>query len=274
VSNTVSGNNITANNVYGVYLSGSSNNGLVGNSISSNVYGVHLSGCVSNTVSGNNITNNDDGIYLYRSSNNIFYCNNFIDNNRQVYIITPDYANFWDDGYPSGGNYWSDNNGVDLNHDGISDMAHIIDANNTDYYPLMGMFCSFNTSLGKHVNVVSNSTIEDFEYLESNSTIRMYVSGEEGFGFCRVSIPHALMNVSGISVIIDDGLTPVLYHNYTLYDNTTHRWIYFAYEQSTHEIDIIPEFPTLIILPLFMITTSIAIIVYLFRKNGFDIIKV
>ena len=273
-NNSLVGNNITANNNDGVYLSGSVNNTISGNNITANnVYGVHLSECVSNTISGNNITNNDNGICLYSSSNNIFYSNNFIDNNQQVYTVTPDYANFWDYGYPSGGNYWSDYNGVDLNHDGVGDVAYIIDANNTDHYPLIGMFSSFNTFLGHLVNVISNSTIEDFEYLESNSTIRMHVSGEEGIGFCRVSIPHVLMNVSDISVIIDDGSTPVLHPNYTLYDNGTHRWIYFAYEHSIHEIDIIPEFPTLIIPPLFMIITLITITVCLFGKNSFDIIK-
>jgi nitrous oxidase accessory protein NosD len=47
------------------------------------------------------------------------------------------YTNSWDDGYPSGGNYWSDYNGTDANHDGIGDTSHVLDANNTDHYPLM-----------------------------------------------------------------------------------------------------------------------------------------
>jgi len=223
----------------------------------------------NNAISGNNIAaNNYYGVRLYRSSKNIFYHNNFRSDNQQIYMSSPDYANFWDDGYPSGGNYWtyrSNYTGVDLDHDGIDDSPHLIDANNTDNYPLMGMFSSYNTSTGYHVNVISNSTIDDFEYFESNSTIKMYVSGEEGFGFCRVSIPHIVMNVSSILVIIDDGLTLVLYHNYTLYDNGTHRWIYFSYEDSIHEIDIIPEFPTFMILPLFMIATLLTVVVY--RSN-------
>ena len=56
------------------------------------------------------------------------------------------YPNFWDDGYPSGGNYWSNYTGVDLysgsdqdetGSDGIGDTAHEIDADNRDRYPLM-----------------------------------------------------------------------------------------------------------------------------------------
>jgi len=39
------------------------------------------------------------------------------------------------DGYPSGGNYWSDYIGIDANHDGIGDTPYTIDANNIDRYP-------------------------------------------------------------------------------------------------------------------------------------------
>jgi len=63
-----------------------------------------------------------------------------------VYFYTSGYANIWDDGYPSGGNYWSDYTGADLcngpyqnetGSDGIGDSPYIIDENNTDSYPLM-----------------------------------------------------------------------------------------------------------------------------------------
>jgi hypothetical protein len=55
-------------------------------------------------------------------------------------------VNVWDDGYPSGGNYWSDYAGVDeksgpgqnlTGSDGIGDTHYIIDGNNRDRYPLM-----------------------------------------------------------------------------------------------------------------------------------------
>jgi len=212
-------------------------------------------------VSGHNITANQGGVWFYGSDNNIFYHNNFISNTEQVdstYCM-----NVWDDGIE--GNYWSDYNGIDYDYDGIGDILYFIESIDVDCYPLVGMFSSFNTSLGLYVNVISNSTIEDFEYFESNSTIRMYVSNmtaTQTYGFCRICIPHTLMDVSSISVIIDGGLTPVLYQNYTLYDNGTHRWIYFAYPHSIHEIDITPEFPSLIISSLFMIATLLAVVVY------------
>jgi len=58
-----------------------------------------------------------------------------------------------------------------------------------------------------------------------------------------------------------DGVNPT-YWNYTLHDNGTHRWIYFAYEHSTLEIVIIPELPSVIILLLFMTITLLAAVVY------------
>ncbi|MHA1289942.1 MAG: hypothetical protein ACTSPB_21380, partial [Candidatus Thorarchaeota archaeon] len=128
----------------------------------------------------------------------------------------------------------------------------------------MGPFNSFNASQGYTVDVISNSTVNDFEYFESNSTIRMYVSNmtsNQTFGFCRVRIPHTLMNETAPITVLVNGTIPH-YWNYTLYDDEYNRWIYFEYEHSTLEIVIIPEFQSLIILPLFMIATLVTAIVY------------
>jgi hypothetical protein len=127
----------------------------------------------------------------------------------------------------------------------------------------MGLFHSYDTSLDYDVDIVSNSTISEFEYLGSNRTIKLQVSNttaNQAIGFCRMSIPHSLIDPynGSISAVIDDGLTPVLFLNSTLYDNGTHRWIYFTYPHSTHEILIVPEFPMIVMLPLFMITGVIA----------------
>jgi parallel beta-helix repeat protein len=135
--NNMSGNNVT-NNTNGIVLYSSSNNNISGNNITENGYGVWLYSSSNNNISGNNITNNEEGIYyLLGSSDNRFYHNNFIDNTQQVYFYYSGYTNFWDDGSPSGGNYWSNYSGTDANHDGIGDTPYIIDANNTDNYPLM-----------------------------------------------------------------------------------------------------------------------------------------
>jgi parallel beta-helix repeat protein len=259
-NNSIAGNNIT-NNTEGVLLDWSSNyNSISGNNITNSYSGITLNHASSNnSISGNNIANNNYGIGLLTSSGNTICHNNFINNTNHVYNTMD---STWDDGYPSGGNYWSNYTGVDLNHDGIGDTSHVIDANNTDRYPLMGMFHSFNTSVGEYVNVVSNSTIESFQHFESNSTIIIHVSNmtaSQTHGFCRVSIPYEVMS-EPFSVTID-GANPT-YWNYTLYDNGTNRGIYFEYEHTTREVVIIPEFPSFLILPLFMIATLLAVIAY------------
>ena len=77
-----------------------------------------------------------------------FFGNNLINNTHQVKIETYPLAMnaTWDDGYLSGGNYWSDYDGVDVHYglyqnetggDGIGDVHYVIDEQNYDRYPLM-----------------------------------------------------------------------------------------------------------------------------------------
>ena len=256
-NNKVTGNDIMANIDAGVEVYNSRENTLSGNNMMNNTQGVWLLdwNSANNTISGNNIVENDEGIKIWVSGDNLIYHNNFV-NNLQQTILDWSAPNSWDN--RGEGNYWNDYSKMDHDHDGIGDTAYTMDSGNTDNYPLMGMFSSFNTSLGEYVNVISNSSIEDFEYFESNSTIKMYVSnmtGNQTHGFVRICIPHDLM-AEPFNITID-GVNPT-YWNYTLQDNGTHRWIYFAYEHSTLEIIIVPEFPQLIILPLFMTLTLLA----------------
>lgn len=216
--------------------------------------------CVNNTIFGNTIKNHKIGIWAIRySEENLFFHNNFVNNTEQISAT----ATTWNNSAME--NYWSDYDGIDANNDGIGDTPYRIGDIVQDEHPLMGVFYDFDTSLSCYVNVVSNSTIEDFEYFKSNSTIKMHVSNRtinQTYGFCRVCIPYALMNETYHVTI--DGAEPY-YVNYTLYDNGTHRWIYFSYKHSTLQIVMVPEFLSSIILPLFMIVTLLAVIAY--RKN-------
>ena len=104
----------------------------------------------SNTIFGNTIeAYYGPSIYLDDSSDNKFFHNQFyVYEARQVEVIGRS-KNVWDDGYPSGGNYWSDHNPPDTysgpyqnetGSDKIGDMPHIIDENNIDRYPLIYPF--------------------------------------------------------------------------------------------------------------------------------------
>jgi thermitase len=150
LSNIISRNNIT-NNTRGIFLYGSLKNTLTRNNITNNHNGIWLRDSSSNIVSTNNMTNNVHGVYLDifdpsgSSSNNKFYHNNFINNTVQAYVDNS-FINVWDNGYPSGGNYWSDHNPPDIyggphqnetGGDGIGDTPYIIDGSNLDNYPLV-----------------------------------------------------------------------------------------------------------------------------------------
>jgi parallel beta-helix repeat protein len=143
-NSSISGNNI-ANDRGGIRLFSSSNNSISGNNITANNWcGIELFSSSNISISGNNITNNENGIWLQFSSNNKIYHNNFVNNTPQVYS---DWSiNTFDNGFPSGGNYWNDCNGTDLyrgtcqnetGNDGLGDTPYVIDTDNKDRYPLM-----------------------------------------------------------------------------------------------------------------------------------------
>lgn len=134
--------------VNGIHLLNSFNNNLIGNNITENVDGVRIENSTSNNIIGNNITANRHGTHPFQ--NNKFYNNNFINStDKHVYVDSPGHVNSWDNGYPSGGNYWSNYTGVDekkgqsqneAGSDGIGDTPFIINDNNIDRYPLIAPF--------------------------------------------------------------------------------------------------------------------------------------
>jgi parallel beta-helix repeat protein len=112
-NNTIITNNVRKNGRYGIYLKASSYNNMIASNSTANVRdGIVLEKSSYNTIIANNITDNVRyGIVFVESSDNTIYHNNFINNTRQVYNYLNVSKNIWDDGYPSGGNYWSDNVG-------------------------------------------------------------------------------------------------------------------------------------------------------------------
>jgi parallel beta-helix repeat protein len=151
-------NSLSGSEWVGIMLDYSSNNNTVSNNFITNqidstglTFGAITLGATSsgNTVTGNTLVNNDYGVSCGQyTENNVIYHNNFVGNKQQAndWLINMPRTNFWDNGYPSGGNYWSDYRGNDsfsgayqnvTGSDGIGDAPLVIDAVSTDHYPLM-----------------------------------------------------------------------------------------------------------------------------------------
>lgn len=137
---TVRNNVLTGNRRYGVTLDRhdfGTNNGTVSNNIiANNDVGISLFNTSGVVIWGNTIENNEKGCQVALSSSNRIFHNNFLNNTVQAITYSPSAPCNWDNGYPSGGNYWSNYNGTDANTDGIGDTPFIIDENNIDRYPL------------------------------------------------------------------------------------------------------------------------------------------
>jgi len=131
---------------FGIYIFSSNNNTIFKNYVANNnAYGIGDYGNNNIICENNIIANKGFGIRVSASGSRIYH-NNFIDNGGQVLC----YGNaIWDDGYPSGGNYWSDYNGTDLyrgpnqnepGSDNIGDAPYVINENNRDRYPFINPY--------------------------------------------------------------------------------------------------------------------------------------
>jgi parallel beta-helix repeat protein len=247
-------NSITNHETAGIVIVESSFNSIAENNITDCGRGIWAMSICYNSIIGNNITqiwspaiwldhsdgnniceNNLWGIYLRLSSNNSIYHNNFAVN----YVMSEDSVNYWDGGYPCGGNYWNGFSGVDLycgqyqnltGSDGISDTAYSLDLSNVDNYPFMEP----NGWQNHPISTETNATITD-------KTIRstaMYfvVSGEAGHvGYVNATMPVGF-NSTEIKVFID--AQPVQQPFPIITTNSTHYFIYFEFSLSTHDVTI------------------------------------
>ncbi len=198
-TNIVARNLTLANNGAGVLLAYTTNSTIEEIKAINNSIGISLISSDGNNIVKNNLTSNDVGIYLFSSSTNMIYHNNFINNTGQVYSEAS--INVWDDGYPSGGNYWSDYADVDLysgpyqnetGSDGIWDHPYVIDENNQDRYPLMNP-CGAPTP-----PVVINATVDihpqALNLISRGKWFTAYIELPEGYNVADINVSSMMLN--------------------------------------------------------------------------------
>ncbi len=109
-----------------------------------------------NTIRKNIIANHQSGFQVGLEwggySENRFYHNDVIDNQVQVEEASPGLAGFqhWDDGYPSGGNFWSDYSGQNEDKDIVGDTPHPLLEGAKDNFPLMAPHNKIQADLAIH----------------------------------------------------------------------------------------------------------------------------
>jgi len=199
-----------------------------------NSQGIVLVGTSNSTIKNNNINWNSHGIRLYVSSHNAIYHNNFGSNTEHV--SSEGSTNIWDNGYPSGGNYWSgyeeadEYSGPDQDQpgsDGIGDYPKLIHVFNEDRFPLMRPIKFFDAGIWNEVNyyvdITSNSAVSNFQ---RNTTLKTISFNVAGSGFCRVTIPNIIVQDSwqGNYKVLVDSEEPIIMNNWM---DGTHTYILY-----------------------------------------------
>jgi parallel beta-helix repeat protein len=167
--NEIIGNNVSSNNDMGIAIYYSNWNDVTGNTVVKSMWNFAIIGSNENNITSNKVIDGSMGIHIAYSSRNLFRLNELLSNNfRCVNLVSSSYdneiyhnyiddffnrandatsnANKWDNGYPSGGNYWTEYGGSDnykgpkqniLGSDGIGDSPYEISSGTQDNYPLM-----------------------------------------------------------------------------------------------------------------------------------------
>jgi parallel beta-helix repeat protein len=209
-NNIIAGNHITANKYGGIRLDLPSNNTISGNNIRANYWwGVYLYYSSYHSIVENNIENNEYGVYLHSSSCNVFNWNNLVDNQFQAYIYGTS-VNVWDDGYPSGGNYWSDYTGIDekwgpnqdlLGSDGIGDIPYVIDANNIDRYSLKKPYPWDSHDVGITAVNISKTVVGQGSNVSTNVMLFNYWNNVETLNITLYANTTILDKITNITLL-------------------------------------------------------------------------
>jgi len=163
-------------------------------SLSNTTIGLQLWGTNNSKILGNSVLNNYIGFAFSYSYNNTFHHNN-LSNNTWLICDLPGIPNSWDNGYPSGGNYWSDYearypNASEIDDSGIWDTPYAIDENNQDNYPLMNPWTPVPPSINASVDIIPNT----LNLKTKPKYVTAFIELPEDYNVSDIDISSILMN--------------------------------------------------------------------------------
>ena len=130
---------------YGIYLTSSNNNTVIGNTCNNNRNGIYFQTSSNNTITGNTCNNNRDyGIYFQTSSNNTITGNTCNNNNYGIYL------------------YSSNNNTITGNTCNNNDTGIYLDSSSDN--TVTGNTCNNNDDTGIYLDSSSDNTITGNTY--------------------------------------------------------------------------------------------------------------
>jgi parallel beta-helix repeat protein len=215
VNMTVRGLNVTKNGV-GVLLVNTTESCIEYSFCLNNSEGIRLVNSSNNTICGNIIDSSRSAGIKIESSDSVgnkIYDNTICNNNPNAYTVSD--GNKWDNGYPSGGNYWSDGNHTNVKSgqdqmepgsDLICDNPYNISPLARDQYPQVNpvgtpwqIKVPWNGT-DYTIVVFSNSRVKALTFNGSSQTLTFEAVGGT---FCNVTLPRKLLDGS-LAVSIND----------------------------------------------------------------------
>jgi len=273
--------NLIENCSNGVELGSQANyNVVINNYIAKSTNGFFFQGpAVKNCIfMGNVLRKNEYIITIVGSSvfNNSFVYNSFLFNDVNVDSWFESY-NVWDYGYPVGGNFWSDNYGIDefsgpyqneTGSDGISDTFYNVYLSHNDMYPLVGNFVGVtNVTIVKDavyfIAYSANTTIQKINFTERQIMFTTAIPETEIESFFKVVISKYFLNNSleNLNVLVDGQLIPTDSINFT--ENSNYFSLYFIYIPSPPEIP--PQIPYAYIVGFLLAASAFFLTVFRIR---------
>jgi len=260
--NKIFSNALTNNSPYGINLDESDSNQVFGNSIKLSQQGsdteiaIELSNSSSNAFYSNTVSEYPVVVRLAGGASNRIYGNKML-SPQPIVILSNAINTKWDNGYPAGGNFWSNYAGSDAHsgsnqqeagNDGIGDTACQLRAYNDKYfdsahavvafdnYPLMMEWTNPTITKvsvdGKEdvVTIITKTSI--LQIASASNMLNFTVSGPDGeHGFAHITCPK--MNTTALRVYIDGSE-----HESTITSDESNYYIYFKFSLSTHQITI------------------------------------